>query len=294
MLVPSSFPEGASKGPTKEPYHWCSQAYPQSLLGRSGLVGEEGSLPTSINYSGVVTPDRECLQEFYRSVKGYVPLAAVNSVFAELLMPTVAKNITQHSDLKQGFSSRFAHTRDFLRAMVFYGPTSALGKDLINRVNAVHDKLAINPENPEFHFVFYTLSSKLIHALRTLCNQPILPTVEREWYRMWQEAAPFMGASLPASYRVFKERSQRFEQQSIGSVSSVNIKAGRYVMESIAERIPAPKRVAVRFITAMIDPQIVAAFQFPSPGLIEKPLYITIAKGIAAAHNLKPMKWPIG
>jgi len=208
----------------------------------------------------ILTTCREIITKY----GGQLRFAAINCAFSELLMPIVSEKVASNSDIRKSLPVRLAHTRNFIIAMAYYGPDSEIGERTLDSVNLKHSRLGVSSDNPDFRYVIYTLTKKLITSLRERTGNEITTFQEESWFKLWKDVAGRMGCNDISDYQTFVAEQADFEKAALEKVTATSRRLACHLLESITKTSPFIFRgLSEKLILGMIDQPVAKALELP-------------------------------
>lgn len=193
------------------------------------------------------------------------------ALYRTYCVPSISALLDRTAEFHHDGQRRYDDTSILVAEMCEWGYEQGRGKEALERMNWAHAHYKI--ANDDF---LYVLSTFIYEPVRWIDAFGWRKTVANErlgYYYFWREVGKRMGITdIPPSYEAFEAWSRNYERQQF-RFAETNQRVGtstRKIFESWAPRAFAP---IVRYsIYAMLDDEMIAAFGFPKPLPLTRPL----------------------
>lgn len=209
------------------------------------------------------------------------------ALYRTYCVPSISTLLDRTGEFHQDGQRRYDDTSILVAEMCEWGYEEGRGKEALERMNWAHAHYQI--ANDDFLYVLSTFIYEPVRWIEAFGWRKTVLNERRGYYCFWREVGKRMGIKdIPESYEAFEAWSRAYERKHFRFAES-NHRVGastRNIFESWAPRVMAP---IVRYgIYAMLDDEMIAAFGFPKPLPITRPLLRGALKLRGRALRLLP------
>jgi len=222
-----------------------------------------------------LAPDRDHQRIVHLSFGYEFPWDAVRSLeialYRTYCVPAISALLDRTGEFRERTQQRYDDTSLIVAEMCQWGYESGRGKEALERMNWAHSHFKIS--NDDF---LYVLSTFIYEPVRWIDAFGWRPTCRNErlgYYCFWREIGRRMGIrDIPPSYDAFEDWSRAYERAQF-RFAETNQRVGSYTRDLFAAWFPRVLTPIVRYsIYAMLDEAMIAAFGFPKPLPLTRPL----------------------
>lgn len=211
------------------------------------------------------------------------------ALYRTYCVPSISTLLDRTGEFHQDGQRRYDDTSILVAEMCEWGYEEGRGKEALERMNWAHAHYKI--ANDDFLYVLSTFIYEPVRWIDAFGWRKTVLNERRGYYWFWREVGKRMGITdVPASYEAFEAWSRAYERKHFRFAES-NQRVGtstRNIFESWAPRVMAP---IVRYgIYAMLDDEMIAAFGFPKPLPLTRPLLRGALKLRGRALRLLPRR----
>lgn len=193
------------------------------------------------------------------------------ALYRTYCVPSISALLDRTGEFHRDGQRRYDDTSILVAEMCEWGYEKGRGKDALERMNWAHAHYQI--PNDDFLYVLSTFIYEPVRWIERFGWRKTVPNERLGYYYFWREVGKRMGITdIPPSYESFEAWSRNYEREQFRFADS-NQRVGtstRNIFESWAPRVAAP---IVRYgIYAMLDDEMIAAFGFPKPLPLTRPL----------------------
>ena len=193
------------------------------------------------------------------------------ALYRTYCVPSISALLDRTAEFHHDGQRRYDDTSILVAEMCEWGYEEGRGKAALDRMNWAHAHYKI--ANDDFLYVLSTFIYEPVKWIDAFGWRKTTRNERLGYYYFWREVGKRMGiADIPPSYEAFQAWSRAYEQAHFRFAES-NRRVGtstRKIFESWAPRVTAP---IVRYsIYAMLDDEMIAAFGFPKPLPLTRPL----------------------
>ena len=193
------------------------------------------------------------------------------ALYRTYCVPSISALLDRTAEFHHDGQRRYDDTSILVAEMCEWGYEQGRGKEALERMNWAHAHYKI--ANDDFLYVLSTFIYEPVRWIDAFGWRKTIANERRGYYYFWREVGKRMGiAGIPPSYEAFEAWSRNYEREQFRFAAS-NQRVGtstRQIFESWAPRAFAP---IVRYsIYAMLDDEMIAAFGFPRPLPLTRPL----------------------
>jgi hypothetical protein len=186
------------------------------------------------------------------------------ALFRTFAVPSVAQVLADTGEFFARAQKRYDDTDLILSTIVETGYDSAEGRRAIRRMNQIHGRFEIS--NDDF---LYVLSSFVFEPIRWNARFGWRPLIEAErlaTFHFWRAVGGLMAIrDIPESYDAFERFNVEYEREHFAR-SAASEAVGRATRDMFLACFPGlPKRFGAQAIYALMDDNLLAAFDFPHP-----------------------------
>ena len=220
-------------------------------------------------------PERDHQRIVHLSVGYEFPWDSIRSLeialYRTYCVPSISALLDRTGEFRERTQQRYDDTALIIGEMCKWGYESARGREALERMNWAHGHFKIT--NDDF---LYVLSTFIYEPVRWIDAFGWRPTCRNErlgYYCFWREVGRRMGIrDIPASYDAFQDWSRAYERAQF-RFAETNHRVGSYTRDLFAAWFPRVFTPIVRYsIYAMLDDPMIAAFGFPKPLPLTRPL----------------------
>lgn len=214
------------------------------------------------------------------------------ALYRTYCVPSISALLDRTAEFHHDGQRRYDDTSLLVAEMCEWGYEDGRGKEALERMNWAHAHYKI--ANDDFLYVLSTFVYEPVRWIDAFGWRKTTLNERLAYYYFWREVGTRMGITdIPPSYEAFEAWSRAYERATFRFAES-NQRVGtstRKIFESWAPRALAP---VVRYgIYAMLDDQMIAAFGFPKPLPLTRPLLRGVLKLRGrAVRFLPPLKEP--
>lgn len=214
------------------------------------------------------------------------------ALYRTYCVPSISALLDRTAEFHHDGQRRYDDTSLLVAEMCEWGYEDGRGKEALERMNWAHAHYKI--ANDDFLYVLSTFIYEPVRWIDAFGWRKTTLNERLAYYNFWREVGTRMGITdIPPSYEAFEAWSRAYERATFRFAES-NQRVGtstRKIFESWAPRALAP---VVRYgIYAMLDDQMIAAFGFPKPLPLTRPLLRGVLKLRGrAVRFLPPLKEP--
>lgn len=214
------------------------------------------------------------------------------ALYRTYCVPSISALLDRTAEFHHDGQRRYDDTSLLVAEMCEWGYEEGRGKEALERMNWAHAHYKI--ANDDFLYVLSTFVYEPVRWIDAFGWRKTTLNERLAYYNFWREVGTRMGITdIPPSYEAFEAWSRAYERATFRFAES-NQRVGtstRKIFESWAPRALAP---VVRYgIYAMLDDQMIAAFGFPKPLPLTRPLLRGVLKLRGrAVRFLPPLKEP--
>lgn len=214
------------------------------------------------------------------------------ALYRTYCVPSISALLDRTAEFHHDGQRRYDDTSLLVAEMCEWGYEDGRGKEALERMNWAHAHYKI--ANDDFLYVLSTFVYEPVRWIDAFGWRKTTLNERLAYYNFWREVGTRMGITdIPPSYEAFEAWSRAYERATFRFAES-NQRVGtstRKIFESWAPRALAP---VVRYgIYAMLDDQMIAAFGFPKPLPLTRPLLRGVLKLRGrAVRFLPPLKEP--
>jgi hypothetical protein len=185
--------------------------------------------------------------------------------------PSISTLLDRTGEFRTATQRRYDDTSLLIAEICKSGYESGRGKEALDRMNWAHGHYKI--ANDDFLYVLSTFIYQPVAWIDAVGWRPTCRNERLGYYYFWREVGTRMGITgIPASYEAFEEWSQRYERENF-RFAETNQRVGTSTRELFVSWFPRIAAPIVRYsIYAMLDDPMIAAFGFPPPLPLTRPL----------------------
>ncbi len=193
------------------------------------------------------------------------------ALYRTYCVPSISALLDRTGEFRERTQQRYDDTSIIVAEMCEWGYESGRGKDALERMNWAHGHFTI--ANDDF---LYVLSTFIYEPIRWIDRFGWRPTALNErlaYYWFWREIGTRMRiTNIPESYDAFEAWSRAYERAQF-RLADTNQRVGSSTRDLFAAWFPRLFTPIVRYsIYAMLDDSMIAAFGFPRPLPLTRPL----------------------
>jgi hypothetical protein len=193
------------------------------------------------------------------------------ALYRTYCVPSISALLDRTGEFHKNTQRRYDDTSLLVAEMCEWGYEHGRGKEALERMNWAHAHYRI--ANDDF---LYVLSTFIYEPVRWIDAVGWRGTCRNErigYYWFWREIGKRMGiVDIPESYEAFEVWSRAYERQHFRFADS-NHRVGAYTRDLFASWFPRVFTPVVRYgVYAMLDDDMIAAFGFPKPLPLTRPL----------------------
>lgn len=199
------------------------------------------------------------------------------ALYRTYCVPSVSARLDRTGEFQNDTQRRYDDTSLLISEFIKWGYEEGRGKEALERMNWAHGHYTI--PNSDF---LYVLSTFVYEPVRWIDAFGWRTTCENErlgYYYFWREVGKRMGiVDIPPSYDAFKAWSRAYEVEHFRFAES-NHRVGASTRDLFVSWFPRMFAPVVRnVIHGMLDDELIAAFGFPRPLPLMRPLVATALK----------------
>jgi hypothetical protein len=193
------------------------------------------------------------------------------ALYRTYCVPSISALLDRTGEFHRDGQRRYDDTSILVAEMCEWGYEEGRGKDALDRMNWAHAHYQI--ANDDFLYVLSTFIFEPVKWIDAFGWRRTSRNERLGYYCFWREVGKRMGiTAIPPSYDAFEAWSRAYERDTF-RFAETNQRVGtstRNIFEAWAPRAMAP---IVRYgIYAMLDDEMIAAFGFPKPLPLTRPL----------------------
>ena len=193
------------------------------------------------------------------------------ALYRTYCVPSISSLLDRTGEFRERTQQRYDDTSLIMAEICKWGYESERGREALARMNWAHGHYQI--ANDDF---LYVLSTFIYEPVRWIDAFGWRPTCRNErlgYYVFWREVGTRMRIrDIPGSYEAFAAWSRRYEQEQF-RFTETNHRIGSCTRDLFATWFPRLFTPIVRYsIYAMLDDRMIAAFGFPRPLPLTRPL----------------------
>ena len=209
------------------------------------------------------------------------------ALYRTYCVPSISALLDRTGEFRERTQRRYDDTSILVAEMCEWGYESGRGKDALERMNWAHSHFKI--ANDDF---LYVLSTFIFEPVRWIDAFGWRPTCRNErlgYYWFWREIATRMGIThIPPTYDAFEAWSRQYERDQF-RFAETNQRIGSSTRDLFVAWFPRVFTPLVRYsIYAMLDDSMIAAFGFPKPLPLTRPMLRAALKLRGRAVRLLP------
>jgi hypothetical protein len=209
------------------------------------------------------------------------------ALYRTYCVPSISALLDRTGEFHHDGQRRYDDTSILVAEMCEWGYEDGRGKEALERMNWAHAHYKIS--NRDFLYVLSTFIYEPVRWIERFGWRKTVPNERLGYYYFWRAVGTRMGITeIPPSYEAFEAWSRNYEREHFRFAES-NQRVGtstRKIFESWAPRVMAP---IVRYsIYAMLDDEMIAAFGFPKPLPLTRPVLRGALKLRARALRFLP------
>jgi len=220
-------------------------------------------------------PERDHQRIVYLSFGYEFPWDSIRSLeialYRTYCVPTISALLDRTGEFRERTQQRYDDTSLLVAEMCRWGYEGGRGREALERMNWAHSHFRI--ANDDF---LYVLSTFIYEPIRWIDRFGWRSTCRNErfgYYFFWREIGKRMGiTNIPESYDAFEAWSRAYERAQF-RFTETNHRVGTYTRDLFAAWFPRVFTPIVRYsIYAVLDDAMIAAFGFPKPLPLTRPL----------------------
>lgn len=193
------------------------------------------------------------------------------ALYRTYCVPSISALLDRTGEFRERTQQRYDDTSLIVAEMCKWGYESGRGREALDRMNWAHGHFKI--ANDDF---LYVLSTFIFEPIRWIDQFGWRPTALNErlgYYWFWRQIGTRMGiTNIPESYDAFEAWSRAYERAQF-RFAETNHRIGASTRDLFAAWFPRLFTPIVRYsIYAMLDDSMIAAFGFPRPLPLTRPL----------------------
>jgi hypothetical protein len=193
------------------------------------------------------------------------------ALYRTYCVPSISALLDRTGEFHTDTQRRYDDTSILVAEMCEWGYEQGRGKEALDRMNWAHAHYKI--ANDDF---LYVLSTFIYEPVRWIDAFGWRKTSRHEqlgYYYFWREVGKRMGiVDIPPSYDAFEAWSRAYERAQF-RFTDTNHRVGASTRDLFATWFPRVLTPAVRYgVYAMLDDEMIAAFGFPKPLPMTRPL----------------------
>lgn len=223
------------------------------------------------SYPAFAREDVETVKRIFSGIGVEFRVCIMNSLFSQIAMPAIAGFLHKTGLFERDPAERFRDTRAFFVQMV-NDPDSPEGRQALEKIRAIHERVGVSPKLPEFEYVVYTLTAKLMDTLRQYDAKAPTKAEEEAWFRVWRGVGIRLGAeSIPADYAEFRRKNEELEERRLAHPSKISKQVADTLIERGIPTLPLLLQpVGRELITALLEPKIARALGLREASELER------------------------
>jgi hypothetical protein len=185
--------------------------------------------------------------------------------------PAISKLLDRTGEFRHNTQRRYDDTSLLVAEMCKWGYEQGRGKEALERMNWAHGHYKI--ANEDFLYVLSTFVFEPVRWIDVFGWRPTAVNERLGYYFFWRAVGERMGiVDIPPSYDAFDAWSRRYEQANF-RFAETNQRVGASTRDLFVAWFPRILTPVVRYsIYAMLDDGMIAAFGFPRPLPLTRPL----------------------
>jgi hypothetical protein len=196
------------------------------------------------------------------------------ALFRTYCVPSISALLDRTAEFRQAPQRRYDDTSLLLAEICKWGYEHDRGREALDRMNWAHSHYTI--ANDDFQYVLSTFIYEPVRWINAVGWRKTSANERLGYYYFWRAVGMRMGIrEIPASYEAFEAWSRAYERDHFRFAVS-NQRVGTVTRDLFASWFPGILGPVVRYaIYAMLDDAAIAAFGFPRPLPLTRPLLKT-------------------
>jgi hypothetical protein len=192
-------------------------------------------------------------------------------------VPSISALLDRTGEFHERSQRRYDDTSILIAEMCEWGYENGRGKEALERMNWAHGHFRI--ANDDFLYVLSTFVYEPVRWIDAVGWRPTCRNERLGYYFFWREIGTRMGITdIPASYEAFEVWSRSYESRQF-RFAETNQRIAVSTRDLFASWFPRIAAPMVRYgIYAMLDEAMIAAFGFPRPLPLTRPLLRSLLK----------------
>jgi ER-bound oxygenase mpaB/B'/Rubber oxygenase, catalytic domain len=193
------------------------------------------------------------------------------ALYRTYCVPSISALLDRTGEFRERTQQRYDDTSIIVSEMCAWGYETGRGREALERMNWAHSHFKIS--NDDFLYVLSMFIYEPIRWIDAFGWRPTCRNERRGYYCFWREVGKRMGIrDIPASYEALLEWSRAYERAQF-RFAETNQRIGSSTRDLFAAWFPRVCTPIVRYsIYAMLDDTMIAAFGFPKPLPLTRPL----------------------
>jgi hypothetical protein len=193
------------------------------------------------------------------------------ALYRTYCVPSISALLDRTAEFHHDAQRRYDDTSILVAEMCEWGYEDGRGREALERMNWAHAHYTI--ANDDFLYVLSTFIFEPVRWIDAFGWRKTCGNERLAYYCFWREVGRRMGiAGIPPSYDAFDAWSRSYEREHFRFAESNN-RVGASTRDLFASWAPRAFAPLVRYgIYAMLDDQMIAAFGFPRPLPLTRPL----------------------
>jgi hypothetical protein len=185
--------------------------------------------------------------------------------------PSISALLDRTGEFRTATQRRYDDTSLLIAEICRGGYESGRGREALDRMNWAHRHYRI--ANDDFLYVLSTFIYQPVAWIDAVGWRPTCGNEKLAYYYFWREVGTRMGITdIPGSYEAFAQWSLAYERDRF-RFADTNQRVGSSTRELFVSWFPRLAAPLVRYsIYAMLDDPMIAAFGFPRPLPLTRPL----------------------
>jgi hypothetical protein len=199
------------------------------------------------------------------------------ALYRTYCVPSISALLDRTGEFHERSQRRYDDTSILIAEMCEWGYENGRGKEALERMNWAHGHFRI--ANDDFLYVLSTFVYEPVRWIDAVGWRPTCRNERLGYYFFWREIGTRMGITdIPASYEAFEVWSRSYESRQF-RFAETNQRIAVSTRDLFASWFPRIAAPMVRYgIYAMLDEAMIAAFGFPRPLPLTRPLLRSLLK----------------
>jgi hypothetical protein len=209
------------------------------------------------------------------------------ALYRTYCVPSISALLDRTGEFHRETQRRYDDTAILIAEMCEWGYEEGRGKAALERMNWAHGHYRI--ANDDFLYVLSTFIYEPVRWIDRFGWRRLCENERRGYYCFWREVGGRMGIrDIPASYEAFAAWSAEYERAQF-RFTGTNQRIGAATRDLFASWFPRFTAPVVHYsIYALLDDSLLAAFGFPRPLPLTRPVIAAALRARGALTGLMP------